>query len=637
MDDCLVSDVRSQDQCHKTRACMTCARLKMKCQWPTSGPGRTEKACSRCLRMKLECQVPEVTQRRKRGKSTRVAQLEKKIDGIVSLLAANQRQNLSPLTPESPKEQTHTQPQSQPISIPSLAMSSSSLNMTAQAPDTPLNFTATAELFPGFRVSLQEASERFDLYKRDYVPHFPFVPVPEAMTSQELYVESSLLFWTILAVVSPLEDKVQMEFKAWFRRYLAEHLIVRQEKSLDILQAMLIYLGWNDFHFYGELQVTNIVQLAIGLVIDLRLDKFPGSFLGGSKTLLGDAWTTMGKACLKGKVHQTPADKRAVLGVYHITNLLSSNFRKSTLVNWSTHLSQCCDSLLENNEFESDAYLVSLVRMQHMADCGFSIIPAVDHMDPKPPTFSAVTAMALDNVHRELGKFFEAQPERVKQTPGFRSHYNCLIVRLYEPILIMKPPSLSSTTDIPLNTPFLRAEYIWKCLEAVRTALEHHTTVPATTYSILPCTVTCILAFVTVTASRLILSETLSEWDLKPARRYLQFQNILQKLSDQFALADEEAARLNRRRRVMEDGSSVFLKSSFKTRWIRQWYMSKITPEEQREIEQAQVAVEPSTVLQNNPNWAADFQFDEEFWADVMAGYDFESLEKSLSTVTAVQ
>lgn len=170
--------------------------------------------------------------------------------------------------------------------------------------------------------------------------------------------------------------------------------------------------------------------MAIGLVIDLRLDKFAGSFLGGPKTLLGDAWTTMGKSCLKGKVHQTSADKRAVLGVYHITNLyvlamslvelqltgirLSPYFRKSTLFNWSTHLSQCCDNLLESNEFESDAYLVSLVRMQHMADRGFNVIPAIDPLDPTPPTFHAVTAMALDNVHRELEKYFEAQTDAVK-------------------------------------------------------------------------------------------------------------------------------------------------------------------------------------------------------------------------------
>jgi hypothetical protein len=584
--------------------------------------------------MKLECQVPQVTQRRKRGKSTRVAQLEKKIDGIVSLLAANQRQNLSPLTPESPKEQTQPQPQLQ--SIASLSVSPISLDMVPPGSDIPPNFTANVELFPGFRVSHQQASERLALYKRDYVPHFPFIPLPSGMTSQELYIESSLLFWTILAIVSPLEDKVQMEFKAWFRKYLAEHVIVRQEKSLDILQAILIYLGWNDFHFYGELQVTNIVQMAIGLVIDLRLDKFAGSFLGGPKTLLGDAWTTMGKSCLKGKVYQTSADKRAVLGVYHITNLLNSNFRKSTLLNWSTHLSQCCDSLVESNEFESDAYLVSLVRMQHMADRGFSIMPAVDLMDPTPTTFDTVTAMALDHVHRELNKYFEAQPDAVKQTPGFKAHYDSLIVRLYEPVLTMKLPSLL-TTDAPLNEPFLRAEYIWKCLEAVRSGLEHHTTVPASIYSILPCTVTCVLAFATVTASRLIFAESSSDWDVKAARLRLQFQNVLQKLSDQFAQADEEAVKLNRRRRVMEDGSSVFLKSSFKIRWIRQWYLSKIPQDEQREIEQAQAALEPSTVLHSNPNWAADFQFDDDFWADLMAGYDVESLEKSLTSVTAVQ
>ncbi|KAG8668594.1 hypothetical protein FPOAC1_007977 [Fusarium poae] len=604
----------------------------MKCQWPNSGSGRPEKACSRCLRMKLDCQVPEVTQRRKRGKSTRVAQLEKKIDGIVSLLAANQRHNLSPLTPESPKEQN--QPQSQ--SMASLSVSPRSLDMIPSGSDVPPNFAANVELFPGFRITHAQASERLALYKRDYVPHFPFVPLSGHMTSHELYIESSLLFWTILAVVSPLEDKVQMEFKAWFRKYLAEHVIVRQEKSVDILQAILIYLGWNDFHFYGELQVTNIVQIAIGLVIDLRLDKFAGSFLGGPKTMLGDAWTTMGKSCLKGKVYQSLADKRAVLGVYHITNLLNSNFRKSTLLNWSTHLSQCCDSLVEGNEFESDAYLVSLVRMQHMADRGYSIIPAIDLMDPTPRTFNAVTAMALDNVHRELDKFFEAQPDTVKQTPGFKAHYDSLIVRLYEPVLTMKSPDLL-TTDAPLNEPFLRAEYIWKCLEAVRGALEHHTGVPASIYSILPCTVTCVLAFVTVTASRLIFAEASPDWDVKAARLRLQFQNVLQKLSDQFAQADEEAARLNRRRRVMEDGSSVFLKSSFKVRWIRQWYMSKIPQDEQREIEQAQAALEPSTVLQSNPNWAADFQFDDDFWADLMAGYDVESLEKSLSSVTAVQ
>ena len=166
----------------------------------------------------------------------KVAQLEKKIDGIVSLLA--NRQNLPP-TPESPKEQPRPQQPVPPLSVAPIA-----LEIYQGDTSIPSHLTDNLELFPGFGVSHAEACERLKLYQRDYVPHFPFVPLPEHMTSHELYVESSLLFWTILAVVSPLEDKVQMEFKAWFRRYLAEHVFVRQERSTDILQAIIIYLGW---------------------------------------------------------------------------------------------------------------------------------------------------------------------------------------------------------------------------------------------------------------------------------------------------------------------------------------------------------------------------------------------------------
>jgi hypothetical protein len=288
--------------------------------------------------------------------------------------------------------------------------------------------------------------------------------------------------------------------------------------------------------------------------------------------------------------------------------------------------------------------------MQHMADRGFSVIPAIDPFDPTPPTFHAVTAMALDTVHRELENYFKLQPESVKQirmfpdliivpklivTAGFRAHYNSILVRLYEPILTMKTSSLLSP-DTPPSEPFLRSEYLWKCLEAVQNTLENHVILPPEKISILPVTVSCVLAFVTVTASRLIMAENSTDWDPKAARRRLQFQDILQRLSDQFAQADEEAQRLNRRRRVMEDGSSVFLKSCFKVRWIRQWYLSKIPQEEQQLlVQQPQTTVESSSVLQSNPDWATNLQFDDEFWADLLTGFDMEAFDRSLTTVAA--
>ncbi|KAF5020374.1 hypothetical protein F66182_7602 [Fusarium sp. NRRL 66182] len=556
----------------------------------------------------------------------RVAQLEKKIDDIVSLLE-NQRKGLSPPTPQSPQEmQPRPQAYQEAVSTPSLIINSPSINLAREDGSTCAG--SDFELFPGFSISHDVATRRLDVYRRDYLPHFPFVPIPGGITSHELHAESRLLFWVIVATVSPLEEKIQVEFKSWFRKYLAEHLVVLQEKSTDILQAILLFLAWHDFQFYGELQISTLIQLAVSLVIDLKLDKHPGAWFCGAKALLRDAWQSMGKPCPKVKV-QTSADKRAVLGVYHITNVqvISCSLSRDMYSYFadSAHTSK-------RAEFESDLYLVALVRMQSMADRAFSFVPSLEYLD-STPTFRAVTAMALDNVHRELEAFSKSQPDTVKRTPGFWSHYNALVIRLYEPIIMMKPPGLSAADSLP-SEPFQRSEYMWKCLESVRDTLEHHIAIPPAVCSVLPVTVTCILAFATITATRLVLAENLSDWSPAHARRRLQFQDILKRLSDQFEQVAGEAQRLDRRR-VMEDGSNIFIKSCFKVRWIRQWYLSKIPQGEQQEMQPLQEAATPSSVLQSNPDWAANFQFDDEFWADLMSSYDVETFQQSLATVTA--
>ncbi len=76
------------------------------------------------------------------------------------------------------------------------------------------------------------------------MPQFPFVLIPETMTASAMYAEKPHLFWIIMAAVVPQTDTTHADIKIWFRRYLAEHLIVRQEKSLDLLQAILVHLAW---------------------------------------------------------------------------------------------------------------------------------------------------------------------------------------------------------------------------------------------------------------------------------------------------------------------------------------------------------------------------------------------------------
>lgn len=171
-----------------------------------------------------------------------MAQLEKKIDGIVSLLAANHHIRVtgpSPLTPDSPEFQI----QQQLAEENDRNCEGDTCADDAVPTDVAGDFSHF-ELLPSFRVTYDEAQRYLVLYQQEYLPKYPFVPLPAGIAPHQLYSESRLLFWSILAVVVPLSHEAQLGFKIWFRKHLAEHLIVRQEKKLEYLQAILVHLGW---------------------------------------------------------------------------------------------------------------------------------------------------------------------------------------------------------------------------------------------------------------------------------------------------------------------------------------------------------------------------------------------------------
>lgn len=210
--------------------------------------------------MKLVCDVPEPSKRRKRGKSTyvesfrlivsyatnseltkhhsRVAQLEQKIDGIMSFLASNQSvqpNGPSPMTPES--QFTHqTSPHVPENSI---------TQPTQPAPrSTRSKSQAIFLLIPGFQLTAQEAATYLSVYMNDYAPNFPFVMIPPSANVHSLHAESPGLFWAIIAAVAPQPFPIQQGIRLWFRQYIADHMIVRQEKSLQLLQAILVHVAW---------------------------------------------------------------------------------------------------------------------------------------------------------------------------------------------------------------------------------------------------------------------------------------------------------------------------------------------------------------------------------------------------------
>lgn len=100
------------------------------------------------------------------------------------------------------------------------------------------------DIVPGFRMGIDEANRALCLYRSIYTPYFPFVPIPTTLTALELYNTAPFLLRTILQLTAPQTPEIHKGVGRWFRQYISQHVVVEQERRLEFLQAILVYVAW---------------------------------------------------------------------------------------------------------------------------------------------------------------------------------------------------------------------------------------------------------------------------------------------------------------------------------------------------------------------------------------------------------
>lgn len=89
------------------------------------------------------------------------------------------------------------------------------------------------------------------------------------------------------------------------------------QAMVGFVEADRVFRG--DFHFFIDSQATNFVQLAVALVIDLGLSRWPLDF-GKASPMLKDAVIQTGAKRYWNRDH-TLDDMRAALGTFYVTSL----------------------------------------------------------------------------------------------------------------------------------------------------------------------------------------------------------------------------------------------------------------------------------------------------------------------------
>ncbi|KAK2613327.1 hypothetical protein N8I77_000248 [Diaporthe amygdali] len=634
-------------QKYRPRACQSCARSKMRCVWP-SEPGATP--CQRCSKIKAPCTLPEINPRRRRGPSTRVGQLEEKIDGIMSLLNASQQ-----IQQNSPSSSGHTPPSSASVPVPSHEpgrnsiqqllnpnIESASSAVPSNRPDLPepassppstqnYHYNArplpppgmaqpgsiatgpttegnspkmppdaagpgfraqqsrpsppgneSVEIIPGFRMTFYEAERALNIYRSLYAPYFPFITIPVMATAYDLYEKTPFLFRTIVSVAAPQSPTTQADYKVWFRHYIAEHVVINNERRLEILQALLVHMAWGDFHFFIDSQATNFIQLAVALVIDLGLNRWPLDFGKASFLLIKDAASHTGIKKFWNKTH-TLDEMRAALGTFYVTSLLSALFRRHNPMTYSSYLTKCCDEIEQAREYDSDSFLVTLVKIQQLLGRAAEIIPHGDDEASRRVNYAPIH-MALTVIRKELDALVRQQPPEVECNSLLWTHYHGTICRLYEPVIYIR--STSAATGYDAGDANSRTSALWACLGSARDFFSAFMAIPPQNLVCMPFQ-SAHFSFAIVTASRLLFlgDEAASannprdpDWVVSVARDHLNFDGVCARLAEFFDEADRLATGLGRRGRYVDGERSVLGMFKDKVRWIRSWYLGRARP-----------------------------------------------------------
>ena len=229
----------------------------------------------RCHRLKKQCFLTERPPRKRTRTSKptyvpspifishatnvmfrRVAQLEQKLDGLVTLLKSNQ----STLPAYSSDQTPGVSLPKSPVSLESNVSTARPSTTAPQSIISDEGITAVhisnGIILPNGPVgsatnsnfSIEPDDEEADLllleFKTNMAEQFPFVVIAPQSSTQSLKYERPLLWKAIMVAASHQHLDRQLALGSKLMDDLMTRLLLRPEKSLDLLQALLIFIAW---------------------------------------------------------------------------------------------------------------------------------------------------------------------------------------------------------------------------------------------------------------------------------------------------------------------------------------------------------------------------------------------------------
>lgn len=97
---------------------------------------------------------------------------------------------------------------------------------------------------PIYGLTWSQSDRILSLFRERYIRNFPFLVLDDHITANQLYIDKPFLFRVIMLAAAPLPIPRIIKMKRNVLAYLGQHMLVEEERQLDLLQGLLICISW---------------------------------------------------------------------------------------------------------------------------------------------------------------------------------------------------------------------------------------------------------------------------------------------------------------------------------------------------------------------------------------------------------
>ncbi|KAI1427452.1 hypothetical protein F5Y12DRAFT_173253 [Xylaria sp. FL1777] len=232
---------------------------------------------------------------------------------------------------------------------------------------------------------------------RDMLPHMPCLVFPENVDVRSLARNSPFVLLAVLAVTS-CSSSLQGHslYDEEFRKVLGLKFVAGGERSLELLQGILIYCAWYPFHLRPKnKQSFQYLRMAVDIVHDLELEReseFDLSLIAPDQRA------------------RKLENIRGLLSCFYSISSFSTTWNRNSTLPYSPQLLRCAELLDQHSKLEQDHHLTWLVRIQCILE-GF--IQARRNYDRGPRDYQS--EMQRDLIYAGLEAQFRDLRERIPE------------------------------------------------------------------------------------------------------------------------------------------------------------------------------------------------------------------------------